>query len=61
MVQPELMLELRAEVGMLTPKLEKVVHTLGWVRIEEFIGSTWRGYGRTGYDRGMLDNGLYPR
>lgn len=53
-VQHELMPELRTEVGALTPKLEKVVHTLEWVRIEEFTGSTWRGYGRPEHDRGML-------
>lgn len=37
------MSELRAQVGPLTPKLEKLIHTLEWVRIEEFIGTTWRG------------------
>lgn len=31
--------ELRNEVGVLTPKLEKVIHTLEWVRVEEFVGS----------------------
>ena len=46
--------ELRSEVGSLTPKLEKVVHTLEWVRIEEFTGSTWRGCGRPEHDRGIL-------
>ena len=40
----ELMPELRSEVVSLTAKLEKMVHTLEWVRIEEFIGSTWRRY-----------------
>lgn len=39
-VQHELIPELRLEVGSLTPKLEKGVHTLEWVRIEEFTGST---------------------
>lgn len=34
-VQRELMPELRLEAGSLTPKLEKVVHTLEWVRIEQ--------------------------
>lgn len=53
-IQHELMPELRAEVGTLTPKLEKVVHTLEWVRIEEFTGSTWRGCGRPEHDRGIL-------
>nr|MBA2658155.1 IS5/IS1182 family transposase [Nitrosospira sp.] len=35
-VQHELMPELRSDVGALTPKLEKLIHTLEWVRIEEF-------------------------
>lgn len=53
-IQHELMLELRDEVGALTPKLVQVVHTLEWVRIEEFVSSTWGGYGRPEHDRGML-------
>ena len=40
-IQHELMPELRSEAGALTPKLEQVVHTLEWVRIEEFVSSTW--------------------
>jgi hypothetical protein len=55
-VQHELMSELRSEVVSLTPRLEKMVHTLEWVRIEEFIGPTWRGCGRPEHDRGMLAN-----
>jgi hypothetical protein len=55
-VQQELTPGLRDEVGALTPKLEKVVHTLEWVRIEEFIGSTWRGCGRPEHDRGSKSN-----
>jgi hypothetical protein len=35
-IQHELLPELKNEVGALTPKLEKVIHTLEWVRIEEF-------------------------
>jgi hypothetical protein len=42
-IQHELMPELRNDVGPLTPKLEKVIHTLEWVRIEEFTGSGWCG------------------
>ena len=34
-VQRELMPELRSEIGPLTSKPEKVIHTLEWVRIEE--------------------------
>lgn len=46
--------ELRSEVGALTPKLVQVVHTLEWVRIEEFVSSTWGGCGRPEHDRKML-------
>ena len=46
--------ELRNEVGPLTPKLIQVVHILEWVRIEEFVSSTWGYCGRPEYDRGML-------
>lgn len=53
-VQQELIPELRSEVGPLTPKLEKVIHTLEWVRIEEFVESAWRGVGRPPHDRGAL-------
>ena len=53
-VQHELLPELRHEVGALTPKLTKVIHTLEWVRIEEFIGSTWCGIGRPPRDRAAL-------
>lgn len=60
-VQQELMPGLRGEVGPLTPKLEKVVHTLEWVRIEEFTGSAWRGYGRPEHDRGMLANAFVSK
>jgi hypothetical protein len=42
-IQYELMPELRNEVGALTPKLVKLVHTLEWVRIEEFVSSIWGG------------------
>lgn len=53
-VQHELLLELRHEVGALTPKLEKVIHTLEWVRIDEFVGSSWCGVGRPPRDRAAL-------
>jgi hypothetical protein len=41
-------------MGALTPKLEQVVHTLEWVRIDEFVGSTWCGNGRPPHDRAAL-------
>lgn len=61
MVQRELMPELRSEIGALTAKLEQVVHTLEWVRIEEVAGSTWRGCGRPEHDRGMLANAFVAK
>jgi hypothetical protein len=60
-IQHELMPELRMEVGALTPKLEKVIHTLEWARIEEFISTTWRGCGRPEHDRGMLANAFVSK
>lgn len=53
-VQEELIPELRAELGALTPKLLQVVHMLEWVRIEEFVSVHWGVSGRPEYDRGML-------
>jgi hypothetical protein len=38
-IQHELLPELSNDVGALTPKLEKVIPTLEWVRIEEFVAS----------------------
>ena len=60
-IQHELIPELRTGVGSLTPKLEKVIHTLEWARIEEFISTTWRGCGRPEHDRGMLANAFVSK
>ena len=53
-MQYEIIPDLGDEIGVLTPKLEKVIHTLEWVRIEEFVRSTWCGIGRPPHDRQML-------
>lgn len=53
-MQYEIIPDLGDEVGVLTPKLEKVIHTLEWVRIEEFVHSSWCGIGRPPHDRSML-------
>ena len=42
-IQHELLPELRNDVGTLTPKLEKVIYVLEWVRIEEFTETSWCG------------------
>src|SRR3989304_4283627 len=59
-VQHELMPELAAEVGGLTPKLEKLIHTLEWVRIEQFV-PPWHGVGRPWRDRGALANAFVAK
>ena len=55
-IQHELLPELRIDIGALTPKLEKVIHTLEWVRIEEFVCSSWCGEGRSPYEQSWLTN-----
>ena len=60
-IQHELLPELREQIGTLTPKLEKVVHTLEWVRIEEFSGSSWRGVGRPPHERDWLANAFVAK
>lgn len=60
-VQHELLPELKDQVGPLTPKLEKVVHTLEWVRIEEFTGESWCGVGRPPFERAWLANAFVAK
>ena len=60
-IQHELLPELRGEVGTLTPKLEKVIHTLEWVRIEEFVSSSWCGEGRPPHERSWLANAFVAK
>jgi hypothetical protein len=60
-VQRELLPELRMDVGPLTPKLEKVIHTLEWVRIEEFVTSSWCGIGRRPHERAWLANAFVAK
>lgn len=60
-VQHELMPELSKELGALTPKLERVIHILEWVRIEEFAAATWRGVGRPPCERAWLANAFVAK
>lgn len=60
-VQYELLPELRNDLGALTPKLEKVIHVLEWVRIEEFTVSTWQGIGRPPCERAWLANAFVAK
>jgi hypothetical protein len=60
-MQYEVLPELRNDVGPLTPKLEKVIHILEWVRIEEFTQSTWCGVGRPPHERAWLANAFVAK
>ena len=60
-IQHELIPELKNDMGTLTPKLEKVIHTLEWVRIEEFCQATWCGVGRPPHERAWLANAFVSK
>ena len=60
-VQHDLMPELKRECGALTPRLEKLVHILDWVRIEEWSVQTWQGIGRKPHDRSALANAFVAK
>ena len=53
-IQHELIPELRNDVGSLTPKREKVIPILEWVRIEEFSGPGGCGEGRPPLEHAWL-------
>jgi len=60
-IQHELLPELAESFGGLTPKLEKVIHTLEWVRIEEFTRKSWCGVGRPPFERAWLANAFVAK
>jgi len=60
-VQQDLIPELKAELGPLTPRLEKLIHILEWVRIEEYVRPGWYGIGCIGHDRGMIANAFVAK
>ena len=60
-IQHELLPELQEQVGTLTPKLEQVIHTLEWVRIEEFTAASWCGVGRPPHERAWLANAFVAK
>jgi hypothetical protein len=60
-IQHDLIPNLSDEVGGLTPKLRQVIYTLEWVRIEEFVGSSWCGVGRPPHVRAWLANAFVAK
>ncbi len=59
-VQEELIPALAEEPGALTPKLEKLIHTLEWTRIEAFVPGG-HGVGRPPRERGALANAFVAK
>jgi len=57
----QLMPMLMTEVGSLTPKLERLIHILEWVRIEEFVAASWCGVGRPSHERSWLANAFVAK
>jgi len=61
-VQHELLPELKQQFGGFSPKLEKLIHILEWVRIEEFIpDSSRRSVGRPRSERAWLANAFVAK
>ena len=60
-VQYDLIPALREETGALTPKLEKLIYVLEWVRIEEFTVGSWSGVGRPPHERAWLANAFVAK
>ena len=61
-VQYGLIPELKLELDGFSPKLEKLIHILEWVRIEEFVTSfPWRCVGRPLSERAWLANAFVAK
>ena len=60
-IQHEVLPELKQDLGPTTPKLERLIHLLEWVRIEEFVASSWCGVGRRPHDRAWLANAFVAK
>ena len=60
-VQHELIPRLGDEIGQLTPRLEKLIHILEWVRIEEWTAVSWCGIGRAPVERAWLANAFVAK
>lgn len=60
-IQGELLPELREELGGLTPRLEKLIHVLDWVRIEEYVRGSWCSVGRPPHERWAMANAFVAK
>ncbi|NIA01006.1 IS5/IS1182 family transposase, partial [Massilia sp. CCM 8734] len=48
-------------MGVVTPKLERVIYVLEWARIEEFADDSWDGIGRPPHVRAWLANAFVAK
>lgn len=60
-VQHELLPQFRGDWGALTPRLERLVHILEWVRIEEFTGEARSEVGRPAHERAWMANAFVAK
>jgi hypothetical protein len=60
-VQQALIPHLQSELGTLTPKLERLIHTLAWARTETFCPSDYVGTGRRPHERVWLANAFLAK
>ncbi|MFN4065577.1 MAG: transposase [Parazoarcus communis] len=60
-VQFELIPELEERWGALSLRLERLIHILDWVRIEEFVKDSWCGTGRPPHERAWLANAFVAK
>ena len=60
-LQDQLLPFLEADLGCITPKLEKLIHTLELTRIEDFVSSHCAGPGRPPHERGWLANAFVAK
>ena len=60
-VQYELMPQMRAELEGLTPRLERLIHTLEWVRVEDFVECNDGEPGRPAHERAWLANAFVAK
>lgn len=59
--QMQLIPMLMSEFWSLTPKLERLIHILEWVRIEEYVACSWCGVGRPPHERAWLANAFVAK
>ena len=60
-VQGHLIPALHQEIGLLTPKLEKLIHILEWSRIEELVQRFSYRTGRTPHELAWLANAFVAK